>query len=208
MAAISWNMTSYNTVRAEILARAAQGLGYDFDGYYGYQCWDLGANWFWNGGHDTFYTQNSFTGTGGAASYVLTTWTYPQAFAANSADPFEAVTDVTQIKRGDMIVWGSGSAIAVSGHNAFADEDYNNGKNTISALGQNQQDSNFETGHIPTLNEISKNGILGAFRYKPWAGGPGPEPPTPPTPGGAVLPPTNTKIVILKTALQRRKGRL
>lgn len=177
MAVIPWNNTSYDTARADILARAAQGLGYDFDGAYGYQCWDLGANWYGQIGRQ-FRTKNSFTGAGGADSYVLTTWTYPEAYAANSASPYTAVTNVADIKRGDMIIWGAAGEIAISGHNAFADEDYNNGKNTIRALGQNQVDANYVTGHIPTLNEISKTGILGAFRYTPWNG----STPTPPDP--------------------------
>lgn len=203
MSAIRWNMSSYNTVRSAILERASQGLGYDFDGYYGYQCWDLGANWYWNGGHSTFYTKNSFTNAGGADSYVLTTWTYQSAYNQNSASPFMPITNVNEIKRGDMIVWGAGSAIAISGHNGFADEDYNNGKPTINTLGQNQINSNFETGHIPTLNELSKSGILGAFRYRPWFSGPGPGPgPDPEPPVGTITHPRGSNIVILKTGLQ------
>lgn len=310
MALVPWNNTSYNTARADILARAGQGLGYDYDGYYGYQCltkghkvlmddgsykdisqlkqgdrlygkievisntvritkvftivsskgeitcsedhlimtskgnfieakniwpgkhrlryfdgkrqgsakvlyitgvtdsniqevyhlfltgnsqyvangfihhncWDLGANWYGIIGK-AFQTKSSYTGAGGADSYVLTTWTYPPAFANNSTSPMTAITDLNQIKRGDMLIWGAGGAIAVSGHNAFADEDYNNGKDTIRALGQNQQNANFVSGHIPTLNDIPKRGLLGAFRYTLWEGGPGPEPPEPgPTP--------------------------
>lgn len=203
MPAIRWDMTSYNTVRAAILARASQGLGYDFDGYYGYQCWDLGANWYWNGGHATFYTKNSFTQAGGQDSWVYTTWTYQPAYQRNSEDPFTAITNLNDIKRGDMIIWGSGGPIAISGHNAFADEDFNNGKSTIAALGQNQVNANFETGHIPTLNDISKTGILGAFRYKPWNNTPDPEPPS-----GAILKPKGSNIVILKKALQLRNRKV
>ena len=208
MAGIRWDMTSYNTVRAAILARADQGLGYDFDGYYLYQCWDLGANWMWNGGHSTFFTKNSFTGAGGVDSYVLTTWAYQPAFERNSADPFTAVTNLNDIKRGDMIIWGAGGAIASSGHNAFADEDFNNGKDIISALGQNQVDPNFVTGHIPTLNDIPKRGILGAFRYLPWGGGTPPEPPEPQPPAGATLRPQGNNIVILERALQLRQRKV
>ena len=176
MPLILWNNSSYDTARADILARAAQGLGYDFDGYHGYQCWDVGANWYGLIGK-SFQTKSSYTGAGGADSYVLTTWTYAPAFANNSAVPMTAVTDLNQIKRGDMLIWGAGGAIALSGHNAFADEDYNNGKETIRALGQNQQDANFQTGHIPTLNDIPKRGLLGAFRYTKWTGStPSPDP--------------------------------
>lgn len=207
MAGIRWNMDSYDTVRSSILERASQGLGYNFDGYYGYQCWDLGANWFWNGGHTTFFTKNSFTGAGGADSYVLTTWTYPEARTANSADPFEAVTNISDIKRGDMIIWGAGGTIAISGHNAFADMDYDPNSSVIRALGQNQRDPNFETGHIPTLDNISITGILGAYRYKPWGGSPGPEP-GPYPPGGATIHRHGSHIAILHKGLQRRKVRL
>lgn len=207
MAGISWDMTSYNTVRSAILARAAQGLGYDFDGYYGYQCWDLGANMYWNAGRGTFRTKNSFTGAGGDDSSVYTTWTYQPAFEYNSADPFTAVTNVNEIKRGDMVIWDSRLG-GGTGHNAFADEDYDNGKSTISVLGQNQVNANSTTGHIPTINNFNKAGILGAFRYKPWIDGPGPEPPTPPgpEPTGGILHP-NGKIVPLWAAL-RARGRI
>lgn len=205
MAAIRWNMTSYDTVRSEILARAAQGLGYDFDGYYGYQCWDLGANLYWNAGRGTFRTKNSFTGAGGIDSYVSTTWTYPQAFQANSEDPFMAITNVNEIKRGDMVIWQAGGTIDASGHNAFADEDYNNGKTEIRALGQNQGKYWGPEGHFATLNNIQKSGILGAFRYKPWNGS-GPEPPEPPI--GGIVTPRGSRIVILKKALQLRNKRV
>lgn len=205
MALVPWNNASYDTARADILARAAQGLGYDYDGFYGYQCWDLGANWYGIIGK-AFQTKNSYTGAGGEDSWVLTTWTYPQAFANNSSAPMTAITNVNDIKRGDMIIWGAGGSIAISGHNAFADEDYNNGKDTIRALGQNQVDPNFITGHIPTLNDIPKRGILGAFRYTEWNGsGPGPEPQPP---FGAVLHPSGNNIVILKRTLQLRGRKL
>lgn len=201
MAFIAWNNTSYDTARADILARAAQGLGYDFDGYYGYQCWDLGANWYAQIGM-SFRTKNSYTGAGGEDSYVSTTWTYQPAFQNNSTDPYEAITDINQIKRGDMIIWAAGT-VADTGHNAFADEDYNNGKSTISVLGQNQGAGSGAAGKPPSINEFPKAGILGAFRYKPWEGT-GPTPPTPTPPSGAVLHPRGSNIVILHRAMMNR----
>lgn len=201
MALTPWNNTSYNTARADILARAEQGLGYNYDGRYGYQCWDLGANWYGIIGK-TFQTKNSYTGAGGADSYVLTTWTYGPAFNNNSAAPMAAITDLSQIKRGDMLIWGAGGAIALSGHNAFADEDYNNGKDTIRALGQNQQDANFVTGHIPTLNDIPKRGLLGAFRYTLWEDSPGP-----PEPGPGPTPPLGLPRTSFPWVLYARKIR-
>lgn len=38
MALITIDITSYDTFRSAVLARAAQGLGYDVDGSFGYQC--------------------------------------------------------------------------------------------------------------------------------------------------------------------------
>lgn len=207
MALVFWNNYSYDTARADILARAAQGLGYDYDGYYGYQCWDLGANWYGMAGK-AFQTKNSYTGAGGEDSSVFTTWTYQPAFENNSSYPFIAVTDINQIKRGDMIIWNKGRySWDTTGHNAFADEDYVAGMTTIRVLGQNQQDASATQGHIPTLNNLTTNMILGAFRYIPWNGsGPGPGPdPGPVAPGGAVLKPSGSNIVILKTACQRRR---
>lgn len=160
----------------------------------------------------SFQTKNSYTGTGSDEDVaVATTWTYQPAFNNNSASPYMAITDVTQIKRGDMIIWqpytaGTGS----SGHNAFADEDYNNGKSYLSCLGQNQGGNWGPNGHFPTINDIDKYGILGAFRYKPWFDNPDPDPPTPPDPN---LPiphnypkPFDSNIVILRRACRKRKG--
>lgn len=38
MALISVDITSYDAFRSEVLNRASQGLGYDVDGSFGYQC--------------------------------------------------------------------------------------------------------------------------------------------------------------------------
>lgn len=211
MAAVRWNMESYNAVRAAILAMAAQGQGIDFDGYYGYQCWDLGANLYWNAGRDTFKTKNSFTGDGGVDSYVQTTVLYGPAKTWNEASPFTFISSWANVKRGDMCVWRAGGCnglIGITGHNAFADQDVT-GNGDITCLGQNQTGSEIDPpgGHYPTLNNyFNSDGFLGAFRYTPWNGGPGPDPEPP---SGAVLPRPRTNIVILKRGLQiKRKGLL
>lgn len=191
MAALRWNMDSYNSVRAAILELAAQGLGIDFDGYYGYQCWDVAANWYWNAGRETFKTKNSFTGAGGVDSYVQTAVTYQPAKDYNSALPFQFVANWTDVKRGMMCIWRAGGCngkIGITGHNAFADQDVTSAGATITCLGQNQTGSEIDPpgGHFPTLNNyFNSDGFLGAFAYTPWNGGPGPEP-EPPSPGRGI----------------------
>lgn len=213
MAAISWDMSSYDTVRTAILVRAAQGLGYDFDGWYGYQCWDLGANLYWNAGRSIFKTKNSFTGAGGVDSYVQTAVLYQPAKDYNQASPFYFVSDWTQVKRGMMCVWAAGGCngkIGITGHNAFADQDVTSPTQTITCLGQNQTGTEINPpgGHYPTLNSyFNSDGFLGAFAYSPWYGGTPPEPPEP-TPSGAILPPPPQSIAILKKALQLKRKSL
>lgn len=204
MSLIAWNMTSYDTVRAEILARAAEGLGYDYDGSYGYQCWDLGANWYGNVGRQ-FRTENSYTGTGGLASGVCTTWLYTPAYQYNSTSPFTAVS-LNNIKRGDMIIWNRGRySWDTNGHNGFADEDYIPGMASIRTLGQNQINPSATVGHIPSLTSMSTNLILGAFRYTLWNGqGPGPGP-QPGPPAGITMKSPETNILILRRGLQNKQ---
>lgn len=159
------NITSYDTFRADVLAQAAKGLGFDLDGYYGYQCWDLGQLLYSQLGR-FFYTESSLTG-GTGSSAVATTWTYAPAKSLNSELPFTAVP-VDQIKRGDMIIWAIGGSMGAFGHNGYADQDYTPGMSSINTLGQNQVDPSETQGHIPTINALGTNGILGAFRYTPW----------------------------------------
>lgn len=165
------DISSYNTFRAAVLSRAAQGLGFDLDGAYGYQCWDLGQLLYSQLGR-TFTTAGRL---GQGDSGVYTAWAYPPAKEINSRAPFAAIP-IMSIKRGDMIIWNKGRySWDSTGHNGYADEDYNPNKNTIMTLGQNQVNASATVGHIPTLNALSTNMILGAFRYTPWQGG-GPSP--------------------------------
>lgn len=211
---IPWDMTSYDTVREIILQRAAALEGYDIDGDGGLFAWDLGANLMMNAGHETFWTRAMVTGDNGSANqytWVATTWTYEEARNRNAAAPFTAVSNINNIERGDLVIWGVASVTA-TGHCGFADENFANGKTTISTLGQNQTDPDYTYGHVATINNLSKAGIVGAFRYTPWNGGSPVDPPNPPIPdtpaSGYILHPNGTKIPILKRGLQLRKRRL
>lgn len=176
---------SYVSFRTAVLNRAAQGLGFDLDGYYGFQCWDLGQLLYSQLGR-RFVTKNSFTGAEGIDVYVSTTWTYLPARNSNSASPFSLVTNWTDVKRGDMCIWAAGGCdgnIGFAGHNAYADSDVTTADQFLTCLGQNQVGYEVAAGgYPPTLNSyFNRKGFLGAFRFNPWHGS-SPQPPNPPDP--------------------------
>lgn len=162
MALIAVDITSYDSFRTDVLNRAAQGLGFDVDGSFGYQCWDLAAELWMNipefsGG--LLYPQT------GPNLYASECWSVSRD--VNSGLSFDKIWQLEDVKRGDCIVIAS-SPISTTGHIAFADEDYN-GSNRMDLLGQNQVDPSPIEGHIPTVTNIDVGSyFLGAFRYKEW----------------------------------------
>lgn len=159
MSLISITTSSYDGFRADALARASQGLGYNVDNYYGYQCWDLAAELWQNIGYGGGYPVT------GPNHYARECWTYSRD--TNKGDDFDLIYNIEDLKRGDVIVIDA-SAISSTGHIAFCDEDYN-GTTRMNLLGQNQVDPNFTTGHIPTVTNLSISAFLGAFRYHEWS---------------------------------------
>ena len=109
---------------------AVNGNGYDADGYYGCQCWDLCAEFWYNLGFPRGYP---VTRTGGNGSAWMC-WTYSKDI--NKGDKFDLIYNLSDVKRGDVIVW-DGTTSYPDGHIGFADEDYN-GSGSIAVLGQNQ----------------------------------------------------------------------
>lgn len=100
-------------------------------------------------------------------------WTYSRT--VNAGNSFDLIYDINNVKRGDVIVIGA-SPISNVGHIAFADQDYAN-YSYMMLLGQNQVNPDPNYGHIPTVTWINVGSyFLGAFRYKAWGGGPGPQP--------------------------------
>lgn len=166
MSLLPISTNTYDAFRADALDRAAQNLGYDVDGYYGYQCWDLAAELWQNIGFPSGYPQT------GPNSWAEECWTVSRN--ANMGTEFTPVTNISDLKRGDVIVIGP-SVISYTGHIAFCDENYRGANMYL--LGQNQVNPNFTTGHIPTVTEINISAFLGAFRYTRW------NQPVPPTPG-------------------------
>ena len=139
---------------------ATIGNMYDVDGWYSGQCWDYCALCYYQ------YGLQLVTKAGGGVARDC--WVVSRA--VNSQPPFESVYNKTEIKRGDILVFGAGYA----GHICFADEDYN-GTDYIRCLGQNQRGGG--GGYPATLDNFSLASFLGAFRNTNWQGDtPEPEP--------------------------------
>ena len=158
---------------------AVAGNGYDADGFYGDQCWDLCAEFWHNVGFPTGYP---LTGTNHYASECWTQNRFNNT-SYNGTEYFILINNLNDVKQGDVVVF-NGTSSNPPGHIGFADEDYNPSKGGyIAILGQNQG-----TGGIPvpqtnpaggTTANVKDlyvaNDFLGAFRYLNWH-------PTPPHP--------------------------
>ena len=158
MSLLPISTNTYDAFRTDALNRASQGLGYDVDGFYGMQCWDLAAELWQNIGFGGGYPVT------GANHYASECWTNSKEI--NKGTEFDLIYDVTALKRGDVIVLDA-SPISSTGHIAFCDENYN-GTNRMNLLGQNQVDPSPTVGHIPTVTNLSISAFLGAFRYHAW----------------------------------------
>ena len=163
---------------------AVAGNGYDADGYYGDQCWDLAAEFWYNVGFPTspLYPK---TGPNGYASECWTVSRYDN-IDYNGTTYFDLVVNVEDVRQGDVVVFPG-----APGHIGFADEDYDITKaGYIAILGQNQGSggvppavSNPNGGTTANVKDLwvgtpsNPTGFLGAFRYKFW--NPTPPPPSP-----------------------------
>lgn len=162
------------TTTYEAWKNAVAGNGYDADGYYGDQCWDLCAEFWHNLGFPNGYPVTQAGGNGSA----WMCWTYSKDI--NKGNKFDLIYNLSDVKKGDVIVW-NGTTSYPDGHIGFADEDYN-GSGSIAVLGQNQGSggtptpiSNPNGGTTANVKTLGTIGFLGAFRYREWED-------TPPTP--------------------------
>lgn len=140
---------------------ATLGNGYNVDQAYGNQCWDFCALLWWQ------YGLILHTGPKGWASEC---WTHSKSL--NAVFPFTQVTKVSEIKRGDCVVF-KGTSNYPTGHIAFADEDYKEGMTRMNFLGQNQGQGNLKPSNIAN---ISLANFIGAFRNSNWIKAPEPSP--------------------------------
>ena len=157
---------------------AVSGNGYDADGQWGDQCWDLTAEFWYNIGFPAGYPQT------GPNHYAEECWSVSRENNKqyNGVLYFDLIYNKEDIKQGDVIVW-NGTTDFPTGHIGFADEDYNPlHPNTIAVLGQNQGSGgtplpvvNPDGGTTANVKTLGLESFAGAFRYRNW----GP----PPTPG-------------------------
>lgn len=157
---------------------AVAGNGYDADGSYGDQCWDLTAEFWHNVGFPTGYPLT------GPNHYAYECWTVNRNnnISYNGTTYFELINSLDQVKQGDVVVF-NGTSGNPAGHIGFADENYDPDKGGyIAILGQNQGSGGTP---IPVINPAGgttanvkdlyvATDFLGAFRYIPW------QQPTPP----------------------------
>lgn len=145
----------------DVWASNTLGNGYDYDNHYGNQCWDyLAELWYQYG----LYLVTRQGGNG----HAYECWTVSKD--VNARPPFIAISDLTQMKRGDIVVFGT--AWSSDGHIAIANEDYNPAKTKFNFLGQNQGQG---TSAGVNIAELSYSNAIGIFRNTDWSGVP-PEP--------------------------------
>ena len=137
------------------------GVNVDFS--WGNQCYDICALLWYQ------YGLRLQTGNG----YAYGCWTLMRN--QNAVLPFIQVADLNKVKRGDVVVFNHAGSF-VTGHIAFADEDYN-GSGRLRCLGQNQGQGS-SSGTPSNVVNLYTNTFLGAFRNTSWNN----VPPTPPTP--------------------------
>ena len=140
---------------------ATLGNGYNVDKAYGNQCWDFCALLWWQ------YGLTLHTGPKGWASEC---WTVSRTL--NAVPPFTQVTSISDIKRGDCVVF-KGTSNYPTGHIAFADENYKDGMTRMNFLGQNQGQGSLNPSNIAN---ISLANFIGAFRNSNWIKSPDPTP--------------------------------
>ena len=110
----------------------------------------------------------------GGTGYAYGIW---NARTENAGSEFDLIFNLSEVKRGDLIILDRGRFVGdVSGHDAYADEDYN-GSNTMWLVGQNQESPSATVGHVVTRDQMDVSKFLGAFRYKRWESTPPPPPP-------------------------------
>lgn len=156
---------------------ATAGNGYNADGYYGDQCWDLIAEFYYNVGFPQGYPLT------GPNSYASECWTVNRNnnISYNGTQYFELIENLSDVKVGDIVVL-NGTLTNPPGHIGFADENYD-GSGYLAVLGQNQGTGgtpppvvNPDGGTTANVNRLGMEDFLGAFRFKSWHEQP--EPPT------------------------------
>lgn len=153
----------------QAFANSVLGQCIDVDGYYGAQCWDLMAAFWYN------YTGRTLSTCGtGAAKGAIADGCWQQ----NAGNEFTMIWNAWEVQDGDIAFYSTGTW----GHTGMAMGYYNNGYFTL--LGQNQGGNACPGGgSSANIINLSTRDFIGAFRpniyIKPE---PEPEPTPEPTP--------------------------
>lgn len=149
------NVNSFKEWRNAVIGNA-----YDYDGKYGYQCYDL-ANIFWK--NATGRTCKSATRYGGVKGGASGIWGAKKENNANNE--FMLIEDYTKLKKGDIVITNNG----VYGHVCFFDQDYN-GNTYLRVLGQNQGGTGgkLNGAKVKDIDWAFRKYFLGAFRFRKW----------------------------------------
>ena len=154
---------------------AIVGNGWNVDGYYGCQCYDLALLFWWNVGFPAGYPVSSDPlGVYGVWNRRLENI----AFGGNVY--FDLVNNLNDVKRGDVIIYNYFSTNPY-GHVGFADEDYdtwhanNPGSYEFPILSENNGGTpDPQGGSYANIHGYDTRLFLGAFRYREWNQGPTP----------------------------------
>lgn len=130
------------------------------------ECWDY-VNLLWThlGGRYYTYPPSDPSATNHGIKWG---WLNAEARSANTINHLTQVTNINEIKRGDIVITQGGDF----GHGGFANEDYN-GSGMIALYSQNYAGKRYVS-----LDNNNMFSFVGAWRYDAWDD----TPPSPPTP--------------------------
>lgn len=153
---VSAGYNTYPTLQSWMQA-FPPGAVIDQDGYWGAQCWDYAAA-FW-------YAQTGRTLITGGNNGVKNAWLLNRT--VNAGSEFDLITSWSSIKAGDWVVWSN----AGTGHIAMATASPS-GTN-LQVYDQNSTGAPFSGGGRAIVSRTASQDsgygtFVGAFRYKSW----------------------------------------
>ena len=154
--------------------------GWDLDGAYGDQCYDIAFLLWYSLGFPQGYPVNGGTGN----AYDI--WTQRNNnISYNGVTYFDIIPNLADVKQGDVLIYDQFSGNPF-GHVGLADEDYttwhanNPSSYEFPILSQNNQGTPYAGGGTyANIHGYDTRLFLGAFRVRSWI--PTPPPPTPTT---------------------------
>ena len=166
-------VTSYAVFKSQVNLN-----GWDLDGSYGDQCYDIALLLWYSIGYPAGYPVN------GGTHLAKDIWTERETNKSyNGTQYFDLIYNLNDVKQGDVLIYDS-TPYNEAGHVGLADEDYstwhenNPSSYEFPILSQNNQGTPYAGGGTyANIHGYDTRLFLGAFRYKEWN-----VPPTPPTP--------------------------